>query len=165
MVIRTRRRLLARAVAIILAAALLAQLLHTALAADTAPAAAPDFAAKSVAGRNIRLSEYRSEVVALTFVAEWCGECERQLRELAGLRADFGGQGLAVLTVSFDQTAGLAGDVLLDPDGDIGKLYDIDDLPAVVLVDRAGALRLVHDDGKLMTGADLRPVVTRLLDE
>ena len=33
---------------------------------------APDFVLKSVSGQNLRLSEFRGEVVMLTFGATWC---------------------------------------------------------------------------------------------
>jgi len=34
---------------------------------------APDFALKSSSGENLRLSEYRGDVVMINFWATWCG--------------------------------------------------------------------------------------------
>ena len=32
----------------------------------------------------------------------------------------------------------------MDPDGEVGRLYDVGDLPFVVLVDRAGNIRAIE---------------------
>ncbi len=43
--------------------------------AELTGAEAPDFVLKSTAGENLRLSEYRGEIVMLSFWATWCGDC------------------------------------------------------------------------------------------
>lgn len=64
--------------------------------------AAPDFALKSSTGVNLRLSEYRSEVVALAFVASWCGACRDGMPQLRRLQQELAADGLRVLVVDFD---------------------------------------------------------------
>jgi peroxiredoxin len=153
MILRSRSRLLARALACLFAAALLAQLIHVAVARDFA--AAPDFALKSIAGRNIRLSEYRSEVVAIAFWASWCGSCREQLPLLERMQQSLAADGLRVLSVSFDEKPDAAREaaaaarvtfpVLVDPDGEAGRLYDVGELPLVVIVDRYGKVRASYE--------------------
>lgn len=112
---------------------------------------APDFVLKSTAGPNLRLSEYRGEVVMLAFWASWCGECRAQLESFEELHQSYGGSGLELLSISLDSSLSQAENtaasldvsfpVLYDARGEVGELYDIDDLPMVVYVDREGRVR------------------------
>ena len=112
---------------------------------------APDFVLKAASGKNYRLSEYRGQVVVLSFWASWCGECRSQLEALSDLHARYVGGGVEMLAVSldreFDQVGdaadglGLAFPALHDSGGVVGEEYDVDRLPFVVLVDRDGTVR------------------------
>jgi peroxiredoxin len=172
---RTRAVLLARALAVLLAAALLAQGARVALGRGAPVTEAPDFALKSVVGGNFRLSEYRSDVVALAFWASWCGECREGLVRLEALQQSLAADGLQVLAVSFDEDVRAAADaaqaarvsfpVLLDGEGETGRLYDVDNLPLVVLVDRAGRRRGSYEGGRAATVQALAADVRALLAE
>jgi len=112
---------------------------------------APDFALKSTAGPNLRLSEYRGNVVMLAFWASWCGGCRAQLRAFDALHASYERIGFTLLSVNLDpsiaqarETAaslGVSYPVLSDPDGTVGELYAIEDVPTVVFIDRDGRVR------------------------
>ena len=65
--------------------------------------AAPDFVLKSVAGQNLRLSEFRGEVVMLTFGATWCGDCRAQLDAPREMQTRYRDAGVELLAVSLDQ--------------------------------------------------------------
>jgi peroxiredoxin len=115
--------------------------------------AAPDFVLKSVAGVNLRLSEFRGRVVMLNFWASWCGDCRAELRSLAESHALYRDTGLELLAVSVDRTAAQARDaadawpadfpVLHDAGGEVARLYAVTELPMTVLIDREGRIREV----------------------
>lgn len=114
---------------------------------------APDFVLKSFAGKNLRLSEYRGEVVMLSFWATWCGDCRAQLEQLGAMRDRYQDAGIELLAVSLDQSARQAGSVtsaasypvLHDAAGDVGRMYDVQKMPVMVLIDRGGVVREVFE--------------------
>jgi peroxiredoxin len=116
-------------------------------------AEAPDFVLKSLSGKNLRLSEYRGDVVMLSFWATWCGDCRAQLDELGSMRDRYQAVGVELLAVSLDQNARAAGEVtaeasypvLHDAAGEVGRLYDVSKMPVMVLIDRGGVVREVFE--------------------
>ena len=133
--------------------ALLASAGSVSAATQLLGAEAPDFVLKSLSGQNLRLSEYRGEVVILSFWATWCGDCRAQLAELAQMRDRYRDAGVELLAVSLDQSARQASEVtaaatypvLHDPAGDVGRLYDVTKMPVMVLIDRGGVVREVFE--------------------
>jgi len=129
--------------------------------------AAPDFALKSVQGENMRLSEYRGQVVMLSIWATWCGRCRDQLNELDLLDARFRDSGLQVLAVGLDEerehliSADRDNDFPILHDGSkrIARLYDAGKLPLTLLIDRHGEVRHVHQGFR---GADVEQYVAQL---
>lgn len=119
--------------------------------ADETRTEAPDFVLKSVSGSNLRLSEYRGEVVMLVFWAGWCGECRGLLEGFVEHRERYRPVGFEVLAVSvdprFDQAADVARSldlsfpVLDDSEGKVAELYELDELPLVMFIDREGTVR------------------------
>lgn len=148
-----RARLKARAHTVVLAAAALAGVLFLPLLTHAAPAigsVAPDFALKDLSGRNQRLSEFRGDVVVLTFWASYCGPCRAALQS-AGNAMAAGAAAPVVLGVSLDRDAARAASVagslglefpsLLDAAQSVSRLYDVQDLPLTLLIDREGTVR------------------------
>ena len=112
---------------------------------------APDFVLKSVSGENYRLSEFRGQVVLISFWASWCGECRSQLEELAELYERYSGAGLEMLAISLDRdldqvsdaanAIGIGFPALHDAGGVVGEQYAVDRMPLVVLIDQDGVVR------------------------
>lgn len=117
---------------------------------------APDFALRALAGPNVRLSEHVGQVVVVSFWGNGCDACRAQLEALEQDFGRFQAQGLRVygVEVSDDQTSALGFargtrvtfPLLLDPAKAVARLYDVDNLPMTVLIDRDGKIRQVVRD-------------------
>lgn len=115
---------------------------------------APDFTLKSTSGHNVRLKEQRGQVVLVNFWATWCAPCRQELPELEKLQAQYGKAGFRLLAISVDEEArnadamlrrlGLNMTTLHDRDKRVARRYDVDAMPATVVVDRKGVVRYVH---------------------
>lgn len=115
---------------------------------------APDFALRSSSGANLRLSEYRGDVVMINFWATWCGPCRQEMPLLDELYTRYQRVGFNLLGVNIDDDSGRAMDmakelgvsfpVLFDAQKEVSKLYAVEAMPVTVLVDREGTIRFVH---------------------
>ncbi len=115
---------------------------------------APDFALKSAAGDNLRLSEHRGDVVMVNFWATWCGPCRQEMPLLDELYSRYERVGFRLLGVNIDDNSSKAMDmvrelgvtfpVLFDSRKEVSKLYEVNAMPVTVLIDREGTVRYVH---------------------
>ena len=60
---------------------------------------APDFVLRSLDDGNLRLSEFRSEVVVLNFWSVWCSNCRDAASALEEFYQQYESAGLQVLSV------------------------------------------------------------------
>jgi len=112
---------------------------------------APDFVLRGLDGRNLRLSEYRGQVVLVNFWARWEGDTREQMRALDRINTTYERAGLVVLGVSVDEDVRRAREfadamavsypILFDNGSNIGKDYMLQKMPVTILVDRAGVVR------------------------
>jgi peroxiredoxin len=119
---------------------------------------APDFALKSSSGENLRLSEYRGDVVMINFWATWCGPCRQEMPLLDELYARYQRVGFSLLGVNIDDDSRRAMDminelgvtfpVLFDSSKQVSRLYNVDAMPVTVIVDREGNVRHIHQGYK-----------------
>lgn len=115
---------------------------------------APDFALKSSTGENLRLSEYRGDVVMINFWATWCGPCRQEMPLLDELYSRYQRVGFSLLGVNIDDDSGKAMKmvsdlgvtfpVLFDSGKEVSRLYEVEAMPVTVIVDREGTVRHVH---------------------
>ena len=115
---------------------------------------APDFVLRSATGENLRLSEYRGDVVLINFWATWCGPCRQEMPLLDDLYGRYQRVGFNLLGINIDedsrramqmvQELGVNFPVLFDENKEVSKLYEVEAMPVTILVDREGIVRHVH---------------------
>lgn len=119
---------------------------------------APEFVLRSIDGENVRLSEHLGEVVLLNFWASWCGPCRQEMPKLDELNSKYHRAGLLLVGVNVDEEAPKAlamaqamkvgYPLLMDPNKDTVRAYQISVLPATVIIDREGVIRYVSQGYK-----------------
>jgi peroxiredoxin len=112
---------------------------------------APDFALRGLDGRNLRLSEFRGQVVLVNFWARSDGDSRQQMPALDRINITYQRAGLVVLGVSVDEDLRRAKEfaaamsvsypILFDTGTEIGKDYFLSKMPMTILVDRSGIVR------------------------
>lgn len=115
---------------------------------------APDFVLKSASGENLRLSEYRGDVVMINFWATWCGPCRQEMPLLDELFTRYRRVGFNLLGINIDDDSrramkmikdlGVSFPVLFDETKAVSKLYAVEAMPVTILVDREGIVRHIH---------------------
>lgn len=136
---------------------------------------APDFTLKSLQGNNLRLEEYRGQVVLINFWASWCGPCRQEMPLLDRLHQRYQETGFAVLGVNVEGKIKPAQElvdktkvtfpVLIDADQKVSELYNLEAMPSTVVVDRNGVVRYIHLGYKPGDEAKYVDVVKALIRE
>lgn len=115
---------------------------------------AANFTLKSASGKNFRLSEYRGQVVLINFWASWCGPCRQEMPHLDSIQKKYQDLGFTVFGVNVEKDRAMADKILrdipvsfpilFDTENEVSQVYDVDAMPATVLVDRNGEIRFMH---------------------
>lgn len=112
----------------------------------------PEYAAVSLDGTEVSIQEFGGKVLLLNFWATWCSACTDQLPELQDLRAELGGQGLELVTVSLDDgdpsqvqsyldALGYEWPNLFDDPSHVSQVFGWGDaIPKTILVNRDGSV-------------------------
>lgn len=112
---------------------------------------APDFSLEALNGERIQLKALKGKTIFLNFWATWCGPCKEEMPSIEALYQQFKGKDFVFLTVSVDY-AGVNRvrefiekyryhfPVLLDPAGKSLDLFEINKIPATLMIDRHGRM-------------------------
>lgn len=135
---------------------------------------APQFALPAVdGGAQVSLASVRGSVVVLDFWASWCQPCLAALPELDAMARELGPRGLKILAINIDEDVASARaklgkaphlfTPLHDGASKVAAQYGVGDaLPATVVIDRQGVVKLFERGGSVEP-AQLRKLVTSLL--
>jgi peroxiredoxin len=123
---------------------------------SNAPQAA-EFSLRSIDGPNVTSESLRGEVVVLAFGASWLPLSRTQLQGVRKLADKYSERGVVVYWVSTDSESpksknyasdeqlrafskkyGLNVTVLRDPEGKLSKQFKVDQLPAIVILNKQG---------------------------
>jgi len=125
---------------------------------------APDFTGHTYDGDEVRLYDYRGQVILLEFWGAWCNPCRTSMPHLDNLTTTYAAQGLVAITVSTDlekqdsihflESRGFHAFInLWEPGGKNGNpidlQYDVTRYPTTFVLDRQGVIRYVGLPGFL----------------
>lgn len=105
--------------------------------------------------RSIKLSDYRGKIVIISFWASWCPPCRQEMAMLAGLQKAATRDKLVVFAVNWQQDVdvfwriqralhGVDLTLVSDSSGYIGRKYDVDSIPHMVILGRDGRIAAIH---------------------
>lgn len=145
------------------------------------------FSLRSIDGQTISSSSLRGEVVVLAFGASWLPLSRKQMQGVRKLADEYAKRGVVVFWVSTDSESsksknfasdeqlrvfsnkyGLNVTVLRDSDGEVSKQFGIDQLPAIVILNKQGIpagppIGGLDPEGNLAD--QLAPTLNRVLQE
>ena len=143
-----------------------------------APTPAPDTPFTDEAGKTVRLSDFRGQVVVVNLWVSWCPPCKTEMPTLARLQAAYAVQPLKVVAITVDKDADLnlaKADIAANPPL---KLYRdpgykvpfslqprAKGFPTTVIYDRRGMERARLSGAADWASPEARELVERLLRE
>jgi len=119
-------------------------------------ALAPDFTSQRLDGSSVRLRQFRGKPVLINFWATWCAPCQDEMPLIQRAADQYGGAGLTVLAVDYQQTdakgmaaflrkVGARFPAVYDPNGRIATAYGVSiGLPVSIFIDRSGKVSFIQ---------------------
>ena len=136
---------------------------------------APEFTLKSRSGQNLRLSDYRGQVLLINFWASWCGPCRQEMPLLEDLYKRYNKLGFTILGVNVDTDSTKANNylrdisvtfpIMYDTTNTVSKSYNVNAMPTTVIVDKNGNMRFLHQGYKPGYEKDYKKQVVQLIKE
>lgn len=113
---------------------------------------APNFTAKGIKGKSIKLSSYKGKYVMINFWSSWCGPCINELPYIQNIAKK--NKSVAVLGINTFDSYNTAKKFVLsskykyikfasDFDEEIAKSYNIEAVPTSIFVDKKGIIRSI----------------------
>jgi cytochrome c biogenesis protein CcmG/thiol:disulfide interchange protein DsbE len=125
-----------------------------ALQPESARKLAPDFSLSDVAGKPIKLSDFKGKVVLLNFWATWCGGCQTEIPWFIEFQNKYKEPGLSVIGASMDDDGWKSVTPYVNEKNvnyciviatqAVAKQYAVEAMPATWLIDREGKIAAIH---------------------
>ena len=141
------------------------------------PQSAPEWTLPAIQNSDgeLSMSDFRGQITYVDFWASWCGPCRLSLPALNQLKNQFKNRPVQFLAVSIDVVEEDAWDflsrysvdypVVIDTDGDIARLFEVNGMPSGFLVDADGMVREVHVGYKRGDELKLAESIKKMLAE
>ncbi|MGZ3593698.1 MAG: TlpA disulfide reductase family protein, partial [Syntrophales bacterium] len=111
----------------------------------------PDFCLDGLNVKKVQLKALKGNVILLNFWATWCGPCKEEMPSMEALYQQYRERDFVLLAISVDdgspeptrnfiQKHRYRFPVLLDPAGKTLDLFEIDRIPATVIIDKKGRM-------------------------
>lgn len=137
-----------------------------------------DFILTEENGATKKLSDFRGNVVILSFWASWCGPCLAELPTFAEIEKKFREKGLRVISVNVDEgeegrvfakdfwpKKGLQFTNYFDVKKDLANQFEVDMLPSNFVIDRQGRLVFSSAGASDWTSQDTQDLIESVLRE
>ncbi|HVG33567.1 MAG TPA: redoxin domain-containing protein [Pyrinomonadaceae bacterium] len=157
MLLKSRRSLTAATISILLLVSSVAFAMRATSKKKTTALTPVEFSLRAVDGQRVSSDEVRGQVVVLAFGASWLPITRKQVQGIRKLADTYSAHGVIVYWVSTDSekpsSRNYASDdqlrafarkydlnltILRDPEGKVSKQFGVDQIPAVVILDKQG---------------------------
>ena len=130
----------------------------------------PDFSAKDISGRALKLSDFKGKVVLLDFWATWCPPCRVEVPSLLEIFRKFKDKEFVLISVSLDRDLQAARQFVKDKgmgwvhiiDQEAGRaiagLYEVEYIPSTFVIGRQGKI-----EARQLRGDELKGKIAELL--
>ena len=106
---------------------------------------------EDISGKAYDRTEFRGQVTLLNFWATWCPPCVEEIPSLNRLQQKFEGRPFELVSINYAQDKQTVADflqrvdvdfaVLLDPDGEYAKSWNVITFPSTFVIDKNGHIR------------------------
>jgi len=112
---------------------------------------APDFYLEGLHGEKVHLNALKGKIIFLNFWATWCGPCKEEMPSMEALHQRYKERDFVFLTISVDyggpervrkfiEKHHYRFPVLLDPTGKTLDLFEVNKIPATLILDKKGKM-------------------------